>query len=436
MEDTGASPRQGPLGWFAPARLGPEFPWLWASSAATNIGDGILLSAGPLLVTTITREPIAVAASVFLQHLPWVFFGIPAGAIIDRVDRRRLTWIVNAIRAVILAVLTATIATGTADLALVLGSMFLLGTAETFADNAGQALIATKVPKLHLGLANARLSGTRILANQLAGPPIGALLFGLGMWVPFGVNVICAALGAVMIARLLPTPARAAPAEPTHIRHEIRDGIRWLWQHPPIRALALTILFFNVTFGAAMAVFVLLAKERLGLDDVGYGLLITAEALGGLLASVAYPRLERRFALSTLMRVGLLWETMTHLILATTTLPVVAAITMGIFGVHAVMWGTLSTTVRQRAVPAAYLGRVTSVYMLAVVGGMAVGSVVGGVIAQVFGVTGPFWFAFFGSALLLVLIWRTLDDIAHAPAAEDEGTESPVNTPASAPSPG
>lgn len=417
---TPATSSIGLLDRLAPPQLGRDFRWLWSSSTVSNLGDGILLSAGPLLVTTITREPIAVAAATFLQLLPWVVFGIPGGALIDRVDRRRLSVAMNLARAVVLLALAVTVLTGTLSLWLLLGCLFVLGTAEMFADNAGSALIATSVPKDHLGLANSRLAGTRIIANELAGPPIGAFLFAVGMSLPFGVDAICALASAVLIARIA-TPPRLQ-REPTHIRHDIADGIRWLWHHPPVRALALTIFAFNVTFGAAMSIYVLYATERLGLSEFGYGVLITVGAVGGLIGSAAYPRLERRFALATLMRVGLMLETLTHLILATTTSALVAAATMTLFGIHAVVWGTTSTTVRQRAVPSALLGRVTSVYMIGNIGGTLIGTILGGVIAQRFGLTAPFWFGFVGSAVLLIAIWRTLDDIAHAPVADEEAT--------------
>jgi MFS family permease len=383
------------------------------------VGDGLLLSAGPLLVTTVTREPFAVALAVFVQWLPGVVVGIPAGALVDRLDRRRLSVAVNLIRAGVLALLAATIATGFVSLPILYVSLFLLASAETFADNAGGALIATTVPKEHLGFANSRLTGTRILANDLIGPPLGAFLFGAGLAIPFGVDAICTLVAAVLIARIA-SPTRAAEAgEERHLRREIVDGIRWLWGHPPVRALALTIFFFNVTFGAAFSLYVLLAKERLGLDNVGFGLLITAAAVGGLIGSLSYPRLERRFSLATLMRAGLVLETTTHLVLATTTVPLVAGAMMLIFGIHEVVWGTTSTTVRQRSVPSGLLGRVTSVYMLGLLGGLVIGSLIGGGLAQQFGITAPFWFAFAGSAILLVAIWRTLDDITHAPVADD-----------------
>jgi MFS family permease len=400
--------------------LGRDFRWLWSSSTLSNLGDGLLLAAGPLLVTTLTRDPFAVALAVFVQWLPGVIVGIPAGAIVDRSDRRRLTIVVNVLRAGVLVGLASTIATGLVSLPILYIALFVLASAESFSDNASSALIATSVPKAHLGVANARLSGARIVANDLAGPPIGAFLFGAGMAAPFAADAIMVLAAAALIGRMTAPAFTPVPPEDRHLRREIAEGMRWLWRHPPIRALALTIFFFNVTFGAAMSVYVLLAMERLGLGEVGYGLLITAGAVGGLIGSAAYPTLERRFALATLMRAGLVLETATHLVLATTTSPLVAGAMMLIFGIHEVVWGTTSTTVRQRAVPASLLGRVSSVYMLASLGGLVIGAPIGGLLAQRFGLTAPFWFGFVGSMILLVLIWRTLDDIAHAPSGEDD----------------
>jgi MFS family permease len=408
---------------LAPRDLGIDFRWLWASSIVTNLGDGILRAAGPLLVTTLTREPLAVAFAAFLGQLPWVIVGIPAGAIIDRVDRRRLVIVVNILRGLLLAGMAMTIATGTVTLPIVYGSLLLFGVAEIFIDIGGGAVVATKVPKAALGRANARFSGTTTFLNDLAGPPLGALLFAVAMVVPFGVNAVTALAGAILLVRVTRTPA-PEPDDHTiarrHIVHEITDAIRWMGGNHPVRALALTIFFFNITFGAAWAMLVLLAQERLGLDYLGYGVLLTTSAFGMLIGAVGYSWLERRLALATMFRIGLALETVTHLVLALTTSAIVAMAILVLFGVHAAVWGTTSTTVRQRAVPAAMLGRVTSVYLLGTFGGMAIGSVVGGVIAQRFGVTGPFWFGFIGSALLLGVIWRTLDDIAHAPVADPD----------------
>jgi MFS family permease len=390
----------------------------------SNLGDGIVLAAGPLLVASITREPFAVALAAFLQQVPWLFFGMAAGAVVDRVDRRALTIVVDLVRFVVIGLLALAVLTDLASLSVVLVAMFLLGTAETFGDNAASTLVATAVPKEGLGVANSRLFGTAILGNQLAGPPIGAFLFGVGMAVPFGVNALCFLLAAVLISRIS-SPVVEREGEPRAMRHEVAEGLRWLWAHAPVRTLALTITAFNVTFGAAMAVYVLYATELLGLDEFGYGLLMTASAVGGLLGSATYRWLEQRFSLATLMRIGLVIETLTHLGLALTRSAWLAGAIMVLFGLHAVVWGTTSTTVRQRAVPARLLGRVTSVYLLGGVGGLALGSLLGGAIAQRWGVVAPYWFGFVGSAVLTVVMWRSFLNIAHAAEVgpEDEPGE-------------
>jgi len=332
----------------APARLGASFRWLFAAAMVSNLGDGIALAAGPLLVASLTRDPLLVSMAALLQRLPFLLFGFFAGAVVDRVDRRRLVVLVDLLRAVVLVALAGTIATGVVSIWLVLVTMFVLGTAETFADTASHTLLPGLVPRADLGIANARMQGTFITANQLVGPPIGAFLFVVGMAWPFGVNAVCFALGAVLVARITLSraagPARAGTT--SSIRRDIAEGVRWLWHHRPMRTLALTIVAFNVTFGAAWSVLVLWAGERLGMGAVGFGLLTTAGAVGGVIGTACYGWLERHVNLADIMRVGLLIETLTHLALALTRSTWVALLVMVVFGAHAFVWGTTSTTVR------------------------------------------------------------------------------------------
>jgi MFS family permease len=398
---------------LVPARLGRSFPWLLGSAVVNNAGDGIALAAGPLLVASQTRDPFLVSMALLSEYLPVLLFGVLGGAIADRFDRRRMVVVVNIGRAIVLAALVATIASGTANIGVVLVALFLLGTAETFADAASSALLPGLVARDDLGIANARMQGAFLLTNQLLTPPIGAFLFAAGMALPFATNAACFALGAVLISRVV-TSTRREVAERPGIAAEMVEGVRWLVAHPPMRTLALTILTFNVTFGAAWSVLVLYAGERLRMDAVGFGLLTTAVAVGGILGTVSYGRLERRFSLGDIMRVGLLIETGTHLSLALTTSPAFALITMVVFGAHEFVWGTTSTVVRQRAVPDELLGRVGGVYRVAIVGGLVIGTPIGGLLARTFGITAPFWFGFVGSLLLVVALWRQFDNIVHA----------------------
>ena len=396
-----------------PARLGRSFRWLLSASFVNNAGDGIAVTAGPLLVASMTRDPFLVSMALLSEYLPVLVFGVIGGVAADRFDRKRMVVAVNLGRAFVLVALVATIASGSVNIALVLVALFILGTAETFADSASSTLVPSLVAREDLGIANARMQGTFVLTNQLLLPPVGAFLFAVGPAIPFAANAAGFALGALLISRVVTDVRTIRPDRPS-VRSEMLEGIRWLIGHPPMRTLALTIFTFNVTFGAAWSVLVLYAGDRLGMNEVGFGLLTTAVAVGGLVGTFSYGRLERRFALGDIMRVGLLIETGTHLVLALTTSAAVALATLVVFGAHESVWGTTSTVVRQRAVPDELLGRVGGVYRVAIMGGLAIGAPIGGLLAQVFGITAPFWFAFAGSALLVAALWRQFDKIVNA----------------------
>lgn len=410
---------------IAPRRMGRDFRWLLASSWTSNIGDGVALAAAPLLIASMTSSPILVASGAVLQFLPWLLFGLHAGAIADRFDRRRMVMVANAARAVVLAALIAFLLTGTANIWIVLAVAFLYGTAEVFVDTASSTLLPMIVKPADLGIGNARLQAGYLVANQFAGPPLGAFLFAAGTALPFLVEVLCVLLAIVLVSRMAHTavPPRANTETKTAAHTDIAEGLRWLWQNPPVRMLVLIILLFNVTWAAPWGVLVLYATEHLHMGPVGYGALTTASAAGGILATLSFGWLERHVSFATMMRVVLTLEVLMHLAFALTTAGWVAMVIMFFFGYYAFIWGTISTTVRQRLVPAELQGRVASVNMVGVFGGMVIGQALGGVIAQVWGLTAPWWFAFVGAAITLLIVWRPISQIVNAkPALTETGS--------------
>ncbi len=397
-----------------PARFGTGFRWLLASSWVSNLGDGLMLAAGPLLVASQTHNPLLVAGAAVASQLPWLVFGLVAGALADRLDRRLIVIVVDALRAIILAGLCVVIVTGRVDITLVLVAMLALGTAEVFADATTGTLTPMLVEKADLGIANARIMAGFVTVNQLIGPAIGAFLFAVGMAVPFVVQASCVALAAVLVSRIGTPKGAVRENVDTHVRQDIVEGVRWLIGHRPVRTLALVIVTFNITWAAPWSVLVLWALQRVGIEEAGFGLLMSATALGGLVSTMSYGWLERRVPLALLMRLVLGCEVVFHLAMALTTSPWTAYPLMFFFGAYAFVWATLSNAVRQRAVPTEFQGRVGSVYMICVMGGMLIGSFLGGVIAQWGGIAAPWWFAFIGSGLTLLLVWRELGHIAHA----------------------
>ncbi|WP_156223740.1 MFS transporter [Pseudactinotalea suaedae] len=390
-----------------PARLGRPFRWLLGSSWVSNLGDGIVLAAGPLLVASLTDDARLVALGATLQWLPPLLFSLVAGVISDRFDRWRVMVTANALRIVVLAVLATAVLTGHVSISIVLPVLFLLGCAEVFVDNTSSTLVPMLVARKDLPVANARVMTGVVTLNQLAGPPVGAALFALGHAWPFASQILLVVAALVLLSRVrLPRIERTG--ERRHVRHDLAEGLRWAATHPAVRTLVLTIFIFNITFGAAWSVLVLYAQRQLGIGAIGFGLITTMGAIGGLVGTGCYGWLTRRVTLGNLMRIGLIIEALTHLALATTHTPWVAMVIFVVFGAHAFVWGTTSATIRQRVVPLTLQGRVNGVNSLGVFGGLVLGSTLGGLLAERYTVATPFWFAGIGSAVFVVLIWRQL----------------------------
>jgi MFS family permease len=398
---------------IAPQRLGSSFRLLLASSWVSNAGDGMAVAAGPLLVASMTHNAFLIASGASLQWLAPLVVGLPAGALSDRVNRKVIVITADLIRVGLLAVLSVLIAVKATSVGLVLAALFILGVAEVFGDNTTSTLLPMLVHRDDLPIANARIQFGFISVNQLLGPPLGAALFAGGRVWPFLGQAVLVGFGVLMVARIaLPRSVGERRGELT-LRQDIAAGFSWVRHHPAVRTLVLTIFTFNITFGAAWSVLVLYATRRLDLGSIGFGLIATVSALGGLFGVSSYGWIIRRVSLGDIMRVGLIIETLTHLGLALATTPWVALPIFFVFGAHAFVWNTTSLTVRQRAVPHELQGRVSSVNTIGVFGGLVIGSVIGGILAQRYGVTAPFWFAFIGSAVFLGVIWRQLVNISH-----------------------
>jgi len=269
-----------------------------------------------------------------------------------------------------------------------------------------------------LGVGNARLQGGFLVANQIVGPPLGAFLFAIGSVWPFAAQAVLVALSVLLVARIATPKGPVRDLEGTHVLRDIAEGVRWLVHHDAVRTLAIVIVAFNLTWGAAWSVLVLYALDHLHMDAVGYGLLTTAAAVGGLASTFGYGWIERHVDLATVMRACLLLEVVSHAAFALTTNGAVAMVIMVVFGAYAFVWGAVSTSVRQRATPTALQGRVSSVYMVCVFGGLVLGQTLGGWIAEHYGLTAPFWFAFVGAGITLALVWRQLAYVAHVQAPE------------------
>jgi MFS family permease len=407
-------------------RLGGDFAKLWTANAISNLGDGVTGVAGPLLVASMTTNPTLVAGAVFAQQLPWLLFALPAGAYVDRLERRRLLVAVNLARGAVLAGLAMAVWADLSSMPVLYTAFFLFGTGETLADSASVALLPSIVTPEGLARANARLLGTYLVGSQLLAAPFGAWLFVVAAALPFAFDAASFLTAALLLAPLLRRhgPALQPREQPRSLRAEIAEGLGWLWRRHALRLLAVCLGVMNLAGAGTFAIWVLWARQRLGLEGVGFGALVTAYAAGGLLGTLVASRLDAALGPAVLLRAGLCTEAACQLVLALTRSPWIAGATLVLFGAHAMVWGVVSVSLRQRLVPEPLRGRVNSVSFLFDLGGAALGTLLGGGLAAALGVAAPFWLASGAVAVLTVVAWRRFrpDALTSPPAVDLDGT--------------
>lgn len=377
-----------------PQKLGSDFARVWSAAAVSNIGDGVRKTALPLLAAAVTRDPVAVSGILLAGHLPWLFFTLPAGAIVDRLDRRNLVTAVSTMRAVIMALLCGLVLFGEAGLPVLYAVAFLQGVGEVFSDNAVFALVPGVVPKARLEDANGRLEAVVVATNQFAGPALGGLLFAQFAGLPFIVDAASFVLMAGLVLGIKQRPPRAPrAAAKTSIRADIGEGIRWLRARPSLRNLSFIAALTNMALNATFAIFVLFALDELDLSAPAFGLLLSVEAVGALAGSLLASRIRKHVGIPVALAAALGIAGLANLTIASTgVVPVVSAMMVAIAFAGGV-WNVLTNSLRQAVIPDRLLGRVQSAHRLLAWGAIPFGTLLGGAAAATFGLRAPFLIA-------------------------------------------
>ena len=364
--------------------LGASFWRLFASSTGSNLSDGILQAVLPLIAASLTRDPLLVSLVASLAFLPWLLFAIPAGALVDRIDRRRAMQLANLSRAALLVLLAIAVGTGGGSIVVLYVAAFLLGVAETVYDNAARAMLPRVVRRDQLERGNALLATTESVCNLFLGAPLGALLFALWAVLPLGGSVLLYVLAAVLIVTVRGSfaPAPKEVHERTTMRADIREGIGWLMRHPILRQLVWVSGVGALGNSVANGIAVLFALEVLGIGEAGFGLLLAAVGVGAVLGSIVSPLLTRLLGRTaamglaatvggaTLIAIGL-WPTLVVTLVAWP----LGALAISAFNVQIM-------SVRQVLIPDALFGRVQGAYRTVLWGSIPIGTVAGGAIAS------------------------------------------------------
>jgi MFS family permease len=400
-----------------------DFWRLWTAATVSSLGDGLRLAAMPLLAARLTQDPVMVALVAAAGGSAWLLVGLPAGALADRWDRRRIMVGCDAVRCALALALVGAVATGHASIALLMIVEFLLNATETLFYGAAEAAIPAVVGGSDLERANGRLQAATVLGAGFVGPPVGAALFVLAAALPFSVDAVSFGLASLLALGIRADLSPAAPSARRPLLREVADGLAWLWRHAELRTIMVLLVVWNLVESAILAVLVLWSLWTLQLPEAGYGLLWAALAAGGVAGSLLAERVGTVLGQGRAMTSSVTLTVAVYAGLGLTRQPLAAGTLMALLGVAAFVWNVITASFRQTVAPDGLRGRVSSAYRFATWGVSALGALLGGAVASRWGLQAPFLVAAvaLGAAALVAMPRLTNVRLTAARAAASGG---------------
>ena len=377
----------------AKPRLGSSFAKVWSASVLSNLADGVLKLAVPVVAVRYTDSPLLIAGIGVAMSLPWLLLALPAGAIADRVDRRRAMLAANGSRVAVAALLALTLFADQGSVWLLYLAGIAVGVAEVFYDTSSQSILPQVVDRTALPTANSRLYAGELAANNFVGPPLGGFLVAGIAALAFGVPAVLWALAMAMLAWVPGSFRVRRDGPPTSLRADIAEGFRFLLGHRVLRTLAVMTGVSNFASSAGFAVFVLFAvgpASPMGLTEPEYGLLSTAMAIGAVLGSLSATRITAWLGRSRSIALGIATFALSVGTPAVTTNPWVIGAMWVLSGIGVALWNVIVISLRQQLTPDALLGRMNSCYRLVAWGTIPLGNLAGGLLAEAFGLQPTF----------------------------------------------
>ena len=375
-------------------RLPRNFWRQFVASGVSNVGDGMVHAAAPLLTLTLTNDERLIAGVSFCAAIPWLVLSLPAGVYIDRFDRRKLMIAANVIRAVLFGLIAFSAATGTLSIWIFMAILIGVGCCEVIFDMSAQAFLPQIVPDHLLEKANGRLSSLELITNTFIGLPLGAWAFVLAIGVPFGVNAASFALAALLVASIRIPSAKTPEANSEELRNsfkaDLTEGLQWLWSNKLIRTLAIMLGIANMTAMFGEAIFVKYAAVELGVTGRAYGFLLALTAIGSILGGLLGDKIAKRLGIAQSIVYSYFVFGFVGIICFFMPYVWAVAIAASFMGLAGTTWNVVTVSLRQRVIPTELFGRVNSVYRFIGTGSIGIGALIGGQIAYSTNLRMPF----------------------------------------------
>ena len=381
----------------------PNSYWrLFSSSTISNLGDGMVVAAAPLLAISLTDDSRLIAAISFAAMLPWLILSLPAGVYLDRHDRQKIMVRANLVRGLIFALIAIGAATDSLNIYLLIVATMLAGVCELFFDMSSQAILPAIVNQESLEVANSRLYISQIISNGFVGLPFGAWIFVIAIGAPFSINAIALILAALLIRSIRIKSAPKVESSTNSFGADLRQGLAWLWKHDLLRTLAIMLGVANMCGMFAQAVFVKFARDELGLGARGFGILLAAISVGSIVGGLIGQRVSKKLGATSAISLSYIIFAISDVIPGVFPKIWTVALSGIVMAIAGTTWNVITVSMRQRLIPTELFGRVNSVYRFIGTGSTAFGALIGGQIAYSFGLRATYLAS--GVVLLVALI--------------------------------
>jgi predicted MFS family arabinose efflux permease len=387
--------------------LPPTFNRLAWSNLAAQSAEQIALAAAPIVAVLLLG--VGEGQTGLLQTaltLPFVLFAIPAGLLADRLSRRLLMAGAEALRAMALLAILASIWFSFLTLPLLASLGFAAVCGTVVYSVAAPALVPSLVTPQLLPAANARIELARTIAFA-SGPALGGALVGwVGAAPAFGFAAALSAIAVVLLSGLVEPVRTLAPRR--HPLQEIREGAAFVMHHALLRPVFVTQFIFNTGSFLLLAVFVPYAVHHLGLSATGVGVVLAMYGVGMVIGALVATRVMRRLPFGTVIGLGPVTGFVAAGVMALTTIiatPLLAGLAFFLLGVGPILWVISTTTLRQSVTPPRLLGRVSAINIMSYAA-RPLGSALGAVIGGLFGAGACLYLALaiFGAQAVVILL--------------------------------
>ncbi|NBP22575.1 MAG: MFS transporter [Actinobacteria bacterium] len=368
--------------------LGHDFSRIWSASLITNLVDGVLRLAAPLLAVSLTEDPILIGALTALGLLPWLFFAIPIGAIVDRVDRRKALVLGNSLRAAIALFIAFAVSQGFINIWLLLISVFFFGICEVLVDTTSQAVLPQILDKSNYERGNSRLQISEVIVSQFAGAPLSGLLYAVSIALPFFFSTTGFILAGLLIL-LFPFESEInarkegdAGQAKLGLKGDIKFALNYLYQDKQIFSIVVITTLLGFFYSLSNAIAPLFILKELKVSPALFGVFFAIQGVGALAGSIAAPMVSKYLGRGKALAINVFFASLLVIFIGLSPNAYFFVAVSVLIGFTISVWNILLMSLYQSLIPPELYGRIHGARRTIVWGLMPIGAIIGGVIAR------------------------------------------------------